>query len=604
MIKNFLQRPGAPLAVFLLLCAVTIWLPGITVNHDCASNYAGEALFFGIPHDNLAWCMPLQLVLLSALKLHLSPQGYEVVTQALGICVPAIMFVLALQFGSVVSAAIVVCVAAIVGNEFTRVFCLDLEQLLYTLTLLLLALALALKRGNDTPRSNWTVAFLLGIGTMIRSPIYFFALVLLAHEILAKRTSQTKPVLAAAVRSAPLFILPLLMLAPRMWMIWKSEGMFSLFESTRLNNALITTALGMVVSVDHPLSLVGLEKDSQILSWFWAQAAAHPSLLIAGLFKRFYTIFTVAPLLFVAAGAALLRFRKSETLIMSGLMCAFFVAFYSALALELRYLIPLCALTLSMTAALPSPALGTAELPATPAVHRNAGLWTIRLAVGILLLLYVSVSMLMIRYPACTKKFLAAPYAVAQAHPASDWVQYSASRLSLANGDISQARHFGMLALRQRPAEPIYLKQYLLTLISSGINVAPELGKLHRSEATGITNEGEEASLALPKLLNCCIHDRSSVKKELSALLFLKINQEQGHLAKLGTRKDSATINTKQLNEQTLDMIRAETLYLPPARRCSFAICLQNATERSGDMQSGYKTLRWLTQQACGDTGS
>lgn len=580
-----LKRYPLAVSAFLLLAALLVWLPGVEFTSSCFSIFAGESLLSGIRHNHLLWSMPLQLLLVSLIKLHFPFAAAVIFVQLMMACVLVLVFVLALQFGNSLSAAAVVLVFALSKQALGNILIVDPEQLLYVIVILTVALALVLREDGFSYRGMWKVAALIGVGMMVRSPLFMFPVLLLLYDFWRTRRPGGSGIAFGQTFNAAhiiFLVLPFLMLLPRTWMLWKTYGSPVFFEVGRAENAIVTSALGVVSAVDHGRALAGIGHGESIWLWFVGQVAGHPLRFLGGMAKRLYFTFSMTPILFVAAGAALLRFRKSEALRMPAMLSIYLIVFYAFFCVEARYLLPVYALLLAMSAALFSGERGPA-LPSTPTAFRRIGVWTLRVMVGVLFAAYVVVSLLLLAYHPRAVQYELAPYAVAAHYPDNSWMQHQTSILAVKQGKLEVARKLAGKALLSSSGRPEFLRQYLLALVLNGTNIDRELGKFRYSDATGILVEADEAPFAWPKLLNSCFFSPADSGRVLSSQLLLDRSAETQHLEYSGLG-DDRLLNVRHMNDASLSVLLVEIMgEFPAAKKCFAAQCLLGAVQQSGD---------------------
>ncbi|HBL16396.1 MAG: hypothetical protein A2X36_02700 [Elusimicrobia bacterium GWA2_69_24] len=333
--------------LILLLSAALRWLDGPQPTAWPERIARGEALLHGLPapDSSISWAMPLSSAAEAVYHEHLSPRART----AAPLKVMGASLLLMFTLGALLHSPLCGLAAVWLGLRLNLLVFDDAqEHILFVCLVLLVANLLALRARRPGPRWSAALGAAVGVSLLVRSPLFLFPLLLIAHEW---RRGSPKP----AERSwLPLWSVPLLFLLPWWFMNWRVHGLWVPFEQGRAVPSLLTAAMGFVSgpSASDLTSVVGLSPGESPVRWALFEIASHPLRYGAGVLTRGVYAIAFHPILTLCAlGAAFWR-RNSRLHRQVALLTGYLLGIHCLFGVVERYFAPIWPLTAVLAAGL------------------------------------------------------------------------------------------------------------------------------------------------------------------------------------------------------------------------------------------------------------
>ncbi len=330
-------------------------------------------------------------------------------------------------------------------------------EIVYSLLLLTTAGVMVWDAERPTVVKNLLLGLVLGTTILFRSAVFLLPVMLAAREWMCSsgRGSRLRLKLALCVG-----LVPFLLLVPWVLLNWIVSRKLILFEPGQADINIITGAMGLVRSVEEdwrmlPCPLPDLQGAS-VLRWAAQEVIGHPLNYGRAFLQRLWVVAGYAPVLFSAAGAALICFRRRAAFQRLGLLVGCFVATHCLLPVQYRYFTPLWPLLAVLAACLASPLLARVTPPWPDAVRRvsqAAVFAAVALALTLCAITVNAVGVLAARtrsHSAFSRKTLEH---VLRTTPRDPWLLSRRGRMRMLKGDSRGAMADFSEALAQRPLD-------------------------------------------------------------------------------------------------------------------------------------------------------
>jgi hypothetical protein len=371
----------------------------------------GEALIHGVDFPEVSWDLPASSVS-NALLCRL-PGRWAVLPRGL-LLLPCAGLVFML--GWLLHSSLCGGLAALgFALSVSPSWLLEVEDRWPSVFLVLLAAYLAAWRARRPalPRT-WALAGGLAANLAAISTVFLFGPLLALWERLTtarqRRTSWSALILCLA---------PLLILIPWLFMNWEVHHRLILFEKDRATNNIVTGVLGWPgpLPMGRAEALAGVSPGTNILAWAAGEVLRHPLRYLYGVLLRLRLVFSLQPLLVLAAALGLVWPRRRESARPVALLGLYFVVLHCLISVKAEYLDPVWPALLALATSLAAAAL---RLPEDEPAERLAG-GVAALALGGALL-WVSYPMaLAAAYPARSARPDALDIQLAR-HPQDPWL--------------------------------------------------------------------------------------------------------------------------------------------------------------------------------------
>lgn len=474
--------PWAAAAALLALVAASAFTAKDQTWEEGSHALPGEALFHGVEsihsqtvnHD-----MPLSGLLAAFIGNHATP----VAAVRMMVLVIAARMILIFSIGCRLG-------SAVTGLSATALFLLFLARLehgegptlavAYSVFVLLAAAALVRRARDPSPGNSALLGVAVGIGLLFRSPLAFFTPLLALFELFFLHRGALRRYWRHLLI---LCVVPYLFLIPWIRMNWILSGRIIPFEQGRADRNVIAGALGFIDSVPiGSLDIliadqIGEPRDSgAVLRWAAGTVLRDPFDFALSCLARVKAVLSTHPLMFLLAGASLLKFSRRIEFLELGLLAGYFLGIHCLMAINLSYFVALW----PMLAALAAPLL----VPAWTERFWN-GSWDMRLADGCIMACMLplagAASFALLKVNAYAGAALsrrpgsaaALEGAIALA-PADAWLLSELGLRALKGGDYSGAISVFEKVVQMKPKEPIHRFHLALARARNG-NADPSL---------------------------------------------------------------------------------------------------------------------------------
>ena len=212
-----------------------------------------------------------------------------------------------------------------------------LEQVLYSLLLVLYVNFQTLRTGKYRLFYSLLAGLSLGATLLVRSPLFLFPLVVIAHDLFERERGIKKLLLNSAVFLVSAYVL----LLPWARLNYSLSDRFIPLEGERSSCNIITGATGTVFTMEGDCrAMAGLSKTGPVLPWAIKTVMAEPLNYAGAVFKRVWAVFLMFPGLIALALLGLALDHRKENSLLAWL-AAYFIVVHCLLSIEERYFYPL-----------------------------------------------------------------------------------------------------------------------------------------------------------------------------------------------------------------------------------------------------------------------
>ncbi|MDD5304402.1 MAG: hypothetical protein PHS14_14995 [Elusimicrobia bacterium] len=399
----------------------------------------GEALLHGVPLYGFARAMPSYSVPNAFLCDHLSNSSSTALRFAVLLACAFLVFALgALLYSALcgAGAAFLYSLAPPASESG--------ERWLYTLAALIAAYFLVRRAKSPSPAKSAWLAAGLGATLLMLSSLCLFPFLLALYERARDRRARWRD-------AAALCLLPFLFLVPWIVMNWRLTGRFVVFEDGRVDDNILTGALGFVrtMGIGDSRKMVGLSLSQNVFAWAALQILRHPLNFLSAVGQRAAYAASLHPLLVLGAAASIWTMRRREDCRQLALLAGYLISIHCLMPVQENYFVPawpiLAVLASGLLSAWTAPS--SARLKAMSSAAVSA-------LFGVLLAVQASVLWLVSSYPARAQAAQALDREIVK-HPGDAWL-WSERGMSLlregrpaqASGDLGRA--FGLDPSRDR----------------------------------------------------------------------------------------------------------------------------------------------------------
>lgn len=289
----------------------------------------GEALLHGVPLRGVERALPSYSVPNAFLCGHLPASAAAAVRLAVLLACAGLVFVLGVLLHSPVCGAAAALLYAIPPPDGESG-----ERWLYALAVLLAAYFLVRRAQERTKAASAGLAAGIGGSFLILSSLCLFPVVLAADERVRERRARWG--------QAALCAAPFLFLLPWIAMNWRLSGRFVLFEDGRVDDNILTGALGFVrtMGIGDSRKMSGLSMDENVYVWAAARVLRHPWDYLSAVLQRGAYAASLHPLLVLAAAASAWLSRRRDDVRRLALLAAYIVGIHCLMPVQANYFAP------------------------------------------------------------------------------------------------------------------------------------------------------------------------------------------------------------------------------------------------------------------------
>lgn len=290
----------------------------------------GEALLHGVPLPGVARAMPSYSVPNAFLCGHAPvPAAVAVRFAALLACA-----VLVFALGALLYSPLCGALAALLFSFAPPPSESD-ERWLYTLAVLLAAYFLARRAQAPSPARSGRLAAAVGASLLMLSSLCLFPLALALYEWARDRRLRWRD-------AGILCLLPFLLLVPWVVMNWRLTGRFVLFEDGRVDDNVLTGAMGFVrtMGIGDSRKMAGLDVGDSVFLWAARRVLSHPLEFLSAIVRRAAYAASLHPLLASAAAASLALTPRREDRRQLALLAAYLFGIHILMPVQENYFAP------------------------------------------------------------------------------------------------------------------------------------------------------------------------------------------------------------------------------------------------------------------------
>ena len=294
----------------------------------------GDAILHGVPLPGVAWAMPFYSVPNAFLCRRLSGEASVAVRAAVLLAGAALVFASGALLDSGLCGA-----GALFLYALLPFYGAGGERWLYGLTLMFAAYFLVRRARAPSLAASVRLGAAIGASLLVLPPLFLFPFLLVLWEWRRDRRSGA----ARARDAAALCLIPFLFLIPWVAMNWRLSGRFVLFDDGRVDDNIITGALGFVrtMASGDSRGLAPIPAGRHILLWAVGEILRHPLRYLAAFCARFVYAASLHPLLVLASAGAAWRARKREDFRQLALLAAYFFAIHCLMPVQTSYFVPI-----------------------------------------------------------------------------------------------------------------------------------------------------------------------------------------------------------------------------------------------------------------------
>lgn len=399
----------------------------------------GEAILHGVPQYGFARAMPSYSVPNAFLCDHLSVPSAAAVRFAVLLACAVLVFALgALLYSGFCGAG------AVFLYSFAPPASESGERWLYTLAVLIAAYFLVRRSKSPSPGKTYWLAAGLGATLLMLSSLCLFPFLLALYERARDRRARWRD-------AAALCLLPFLFLVPWIVMNWRLTGRFVVFEDGRVDDNILTGALGFVraMGIGDSRKMVGLSLSQNVFAWAALQILRHPLNFLSAVGQRAAYAASLHPLLVLGAAASIWVSRKREDCRQLALLAGYWFGIHCLMPVQENYFVP----AWPILAVLASGLLSAWTRPASPRLKELSAAAAFAVF-ALLLSVQASVLRLVSSYPARAADSRALQRELSK-YPGDAWLWSERGMRLLREGRPAQAcgdlgRAFGLDPSRDR----------------------------------------------------------------------------------------------------------------------------------------------------------
>jgi tetratricopeptide (TPR) repeat protein len=399
----------------------------------------GEAILHGVPQYGFARAMPSYSVPNAFLCGHLSVSSAAAVRFAVLLACAVLVFALgALLYSGLCGAG------AVFLYSFAPPASESGERWLYTLAVLIAAYFLVRRSRSPAPGKNAWLAAGLGATLLMLSSLCLFPFLLALYEWARDRRVRWRD-------AAGVCLIPFLFLLPWIVMNWRLTGRFVVFEDGRVDDNILTGALGFVhtMGIGNSRKMIGLSMGENVFVWAALQVLRHPLNFLSAVGQRAAYAASLHPLLVVGAAASIWISRKVEDRRQLALLAVYLFGIHILMPVQENYFVPAWPILAVLSAGL----LGAWTAPASARLNRMSATAVTAIFVG-LLSVQASVLWLVSSYPSRAHAVSALDREISR-YPRDAWLWSERGMRLLREGRPAQAsgdlgRAFGLAPSRDR----------------------------------------------------------------------------------------------------------------------------------------------------------
>ncbi|PIR16396.1 MAG: hypothetical protein COV48_09835 [Elusimicrobia bacterium CG11_big_fil_rev_8_21_14_0_20_64_6] len=213
------------------------------------------------------------------------------------------------------------------------------DTLIYVIMLLIAANLIVWRTREPNPWRGAWVGLAVGIGLLLRSPLFLFPVILCAYEWISRSSELRERRWKSLI---PLLAFSWLVLAPWVYTQQVLLGRWTPLESGRADSPIVTGALGLVSTIEGDFRKLAAmtERDGPLL-WAVGEVLSHPLRFINAYFVRAGHVVAMHPWLFLFGVVALWTRRRREDYRQLGLLVFYFIGIHCLMSVVARFFVPI-----------------------------------------------------------------------------------------------------------------------------------------------------------------------------------------------------------------------------------------------------------------------